>query len=90
MVVLVKLPLFSSFQLANWSIGRWDSPDVGRGKKWKSKASRTGRGKRMEMVRKGMGIMEIGYPPSALEGMGMLWKRIEMLQKGIQECCERV
>jgi len=83
-VVLVKLPLFSSFQLANWSIGRWDSPDVGRGKKWKSKASRTGRGKRMEMVRKGMGILrtgmgiieyrETGYLPSALEGIGMLWK----------------
>jgi len=47
----------------------------------------------MEMVRKGMGILrtgmgiieyrEKGYLPSALEGMGMLWKRIEMLQKEI-------
>ena len=43
----------------------------------------------MGILRKGMGIMEKGYPPSALEGMGMLWKRIEMLQEGIQEGCRR-
>ena len=43
----------------------------------------------MGILRKGMGIMEKEYPPSALEGLGMLWKRIEMLRKGIQECCRR-
>jgi len=43
----------------------------------------------MGILRKGMGIMEKEYPPSALEGMGMLWKRIAMLRKGIQECCRR-
>ena len=85
----------SLFELSVSKLVNWerDSPDVGRGKKQKSKASRTGRGKRMEMVRKGMGILrtgmgiieyrEKGYLPSALEGMGMLWKRIEMLQKEI-------